>query len=145
MVDGLMRGVIIAGLLILAAGAAYAAPEAAGALNTDAFLAACVADPVVTDEPGFAEGAKATPQSYCACIAGKFKEKPLSQSDVDMMTKMHKDEITDEDAASYATLEDLMAANEGVEDDCKESLGMPSADDDEEGPPANEEDIPQDE
>jgi hypothetical protein len=146
MVDGLMRGVVIAGLLILAAGAAYAAPEAAGALNTDAFLAACVADPVVTDEPGFAaSGGKATPQSYCACIAGKFKEKPLSQSDIDMMTKMHKDEITDEDAASYATLEDLMAANEGFEDDCKESLGMPSADDDEEGPPANEEDIPQDE
>ena len=62
-----------------------------------------------------------------------------------MMTKMHKDEITDEDAASYTTLEDLMATNEGIEDDCKESLGMPSADDDEEGPPANEEDIPQDE
>ena len=31
------------------------------------------------------------------------------------------------------------------EDDCKESLGMPSADDDDEGPPADEEDIPQDE
>jgi hypothetical protein len=147
MVDGLMRGPIVAGLLILAAAAAEAAPQEApaGALNTDAFLAACIADPVVTDEPGFAEGAKATPQSYCACIAGKFKEKKLSQPDIDMMTKMHKDEITDEDAASYATLEDLMAANEGFEDDCKESLGMPSADDDEEGPPANEEDIPQDE
>ena len=145
MVDGLMRGFMSAGLLVLAAGAAYAAPESAGALNTDAFLAACVADPVVTDEPGFADGAKATPQNYCACIAGKFKEKKVSQSDVDMMTKMHKDEITDEDAASYATLEDLMATNENIEDDCKESLGMPSADDDEEGPPANEEDIPQDE
>ena len=145
MVDGLMRGFVIAGLFIFAAGAAYAAPEAAGALNTDAFLAACVADPVVTDEPGFADGGKATPQLYCECIAGKFKEQKLSQPDVDMMTKMHKDEITDEDAASYATLEELMAANEGIEDDCKESLGMPSADDDEEGPPANEEDIPQDE
>jgi len=145
MVDGLMRGFVSAGLLVVAAGAAYAAQEAAGALNTDAFLAACVADPVVTDEPGFADGAKATPQSYCACIAGKFKEQKLSQSDVDMMTKMHKDEITDEDAASYATLEELMATNENIEDDCKESLGMPSSDDDEEGPPANEEDIPQDE
>jgi hypothetical protein len=169
MVDGLMRGPILAGLLILAAAGAEAAPQPtppgteaapqpapagteaasqpapAGALNTDAFLAACVADPVVTDEPGFAEGAKATPQSYCACIADKFKAQKLSQSDVDMMTKMHKDEITDEDAASYATLEELMAANERIEDDCKESLGMPSADDDEEGPPLNEEDIPQDE
>ena len=145
MVDGLMRGLFIAGILILAAVTAEAqAPEAG--LSTDAFLAACIADPVVTDEPGFAQGGKATPQSYCECIAGKFKEQKLSQSDVDMMTKMHKDEITDEDAASYATLEELMAKNEGIEDDCKESLGMPSADDDEEiGPPADEEDIPQDE
>ena len=145
MVDGLMRGFVIAGLLILAAASAHAAPEAAGGLNTDAFLAACVADPVVTDEPGFADGGKATPQAYCECVAGKFKEQNLSQSDVDMMTKMHKDEITDEDAASYATLEELMAANEGIEDDCKESLGMPVSDDDEEGPPIDEEDIPQDE
>ena len=52
MVDGLMRGPIVAGLLVLVAGGAEAAP--AGTLNTDAFLAACVADPVVTDEPGFA-------------------------------------------------------------------------------------------
>jgi hypothetical protein len=147
MVDGLMRGPILAGLLILAAASAEAAPQEApaGTLNTDAFLAACIADPVVTDEPGFEAGGKATPQTYCACIAGKFKEKKLSQPDVDMMTKMHKDEITDEDASSYPTLEELMATNEGFEDDCKESLGMPSADDDEEGPPLNEEDIPQDE
>ena len=145
MVDGLMRGLFIAGILILAAVTAEAQAPDAG-LNTDAFLAACIADPVVTDEPGFAQGGKATPQSYCECIAGKFKEQKLSQSDVDMMTKMHKDEITDEDAASYATLEELMAKNEGIEDDCKESLGMPSSDDDEEvGPPADEEDIPQDE
>jgi hypothetical protein len=102
---------------------------------------------VVTDEPGFAaSGGKATPQLYCECIAGKFKDKKISQSDIDMMTKMHKDEITDEDAASYPTLEDLMAKNEGFEDECKASLGMPSSDDDdEEGPPMNEEDIPQDE
>ena len=56
------------------------------------------------------------------------------------------DEITDEDAESYPTLEDLMQANEGIEDDCKASLGMPpSTDDDEEAPPLDEEDIPQDE
>ena len=58
MVDGLMRGLFIAGILILAAVTAEAqAPEAG--LNTDAFLAACIADPVVTDEPGFAQGGKA--------------------------------------------------------------------------------------
>jgi hypothetical protein len=145
MVDGLMRGPIVAGLLVLAAGGAEAAAPA-GAPNTEAFLAACVADPVVTDEPGFAaSGGKATPQLYCECIAGKFKDKKISQSDVDMMTKMHKDEITDEDAASYPTLEDLMAKNEGFEDECKTSLGMPQGDDDKEEPPTNEEDIPQDE
>jgi hypothetical protein len=142
MVDGLMRGLITAGLLSLAAAGAQAAP--AGTLNTDAFLAACVADQVVTDDPGFAAGAKATPQLYCECIAGKFKDKKISQGDVDMMTKMHKDEITDEDAAKYPKLEELMATNEGLEDECKASLGMPSSDDDEEAPP-NEEDIPQDE
>jgi hypothetical protein len=146
MVDGLMRGPMVAGLLLVAAGVADAAAPA-GTPNTDAFLAACIADPVVTDEPGFAaSGGKATPQLYCECIAGKFKEKKISQSDIDLMTKMHKDEITDEDAASHPTLEGLMAKNEGFEDECKASLGMPSSDDDdEEGPPPNEEDIPQDE
>jgi hypothetical protein len=147
MVDGLMRGLLLASLLALAAAAdGAAAQEAAGALNTDAFIAACVADPVVIDEPGFAQGGKATPQAYCQCVADKFKVQNLRQSDVDMMTKMHKDEITDEDAATYTTLEELMATNENIEDDCKESLGMPSSDDDDEvGPPPDEEDIPQDE
>jgi hypothetical protein len=93
-----------------------------------------------------AEGSKVTPQIYCECVAGKFAAKKLSQSDVDMLTKLHKDEITDEDAESYPTLENLMQANEGLEDACKESLGMPAAEDneEEEGPPM-EEDIPQDE
>ena len=36
---------------------------------------------------------------------------------------MHKDEITDEDAASYPTLEDLLTPMKAIEDDCKESLG----------------------
>jgi hypothetical protein len=146
MVDRLMRACIFAGLVALANSPAQAAP-AEGALNTADFLAACVADPVVTDEPGFAEGSKVTPQIYCECVAGKFAANKLSQSDVDMLTKMHKDEITDEDAESYPTLEELMQANEGYEDDCKESLGMPAAEDndEEEGPPMNEEEVPQDE
>jgi hypothetical protein len=62
-----------------------------------------------------------------------------------MLTKLHKDEITDEDAESYPTLEGLMGANEAVEDGCKASLGMPASTDDEEGPPLDEEDIPEDE
>jgi hypothetical protein len=144
MVIGSTRTGIFAGLVVLAFGAAEAAPAA---LNTTDFLAACVGDPVVADEPGLAQGSKVTAQIYCQCVAGKFAGKKLSQSDVDMLTKMHKDEITDEDAESYPTLQDLMEANEGLEDACKESLGMPAAKDngDEEGPPIDEENIPQDE
>ena len=58
-----------------------------------------------------------TAKQYCDCIASKFEDKKLSQTDVDMLTKMHKDEITDEDADSYPTLEDLMSANEAIEDE----------------------------
>lgn len=148
MVDGLMRGCLLAGLAIFAVSGAQAAPkqEPQGKLNTDAFLAACVADPVVTDEPGLEAGSKVTPQIYCACIVGKLGENKLSQTDVDMLTKMHKDEITDQDAASYPTLEDLMAKSEGFEDACKASLGMPASSDgdEEDGAPPDEEDIPQD-
>ena len=133
MVDGLMRGFILAGLLIgMATGAEAASKQATESkLNTDAFLAACIADPVVTDEPGLEAGSKVTAQ--------------MCQAEVDMMTKMHKDEITDEDATSFPKLEDLMAKNEGFEDECKVSLGMPKSQDDNEEAPTNEEDIPQDE
>ena len=148
MVDGLTRGSIIAGLLILTTVGAETAPKQTSdsKLNTEAFLAACVADPVVTDEPGLQSGSKVSVQMYCECIVGKYHDKKLSQTDVDMMTKMHKDEITDEDATSYPKLEDLMEKNEGLEDECKASLGMPAnKNDNEEGAPVNEEDIPQDE
>jgi len=131
-------------VLLFAGGASPGADAAA--LDTEAFVAACASDPVVTDEPGLAEGSKVTAKIYCDCVAGKLGDQKLSQADVDMLTKLHKDEITDEDAESYPTLEDLMQANEAVEDDCKASLGMPpSSDDDEEAPPLDEEDIPEDE
>jgi hypothetical protein len=107
----------------VAAKPAAAAPAAK--LNTAAFLDACSADQNVTDEPGFADG-KVTPKAYCECVAGKFEENKLTQKDVDMLTKMHKDEITDADAQAYPTLEDLMTANEGYEDSCKKSLGLPA-------------------
>jgi hypothetical protein len=147
MVDGLMRGPIVVGLVIFMVAGAEAAPKEApaGKLNTDAFLAACVADPVVTDEPGLEAGSKVTAQMYCECVVGKYHDKKMSQAEVDMMTKMHKDEITDEDATSFPKLEDLMAKNEGFEDECKTSLGMPKSQDDNEEAPTNEEDIPQDE
>ena len=41
-----------------------------------------------------------------------------------MLIKMHKEEITDEDVENYPTLEDLMNANEGFEDSCRERLGI---------------------
>ena len=107
----------------VAAKPAAAAPAAK--INTAAFLDACSADQNVTDEPGFAD-AKVTPKAYCECVAAKFEEKKLTQKDVDMLTKMHKDEITDADAQAYPTLEDLMTANEGYEDACKKSLGLPA-------------------
>lgn len=120
--------------------------RAATTPDTADFLAACVADPVVTDEPGLQEGSSVTPQIYCECVAGKFGAAGLEQVDVDMLVKLHRDEITDEDAESFPTLEELMQVNEEMEDDCKASLGMPAADDGgEEGSPPDEEDMPEDE
>ena len=107
----------------VAAKPAAAAPAAK--LNTAAFLDACSADQNVTDEPGFADG-KVTPKAYCECVAGKFEENKLTQKDVDMLTKMHNEELSDADAEAYPTLEDLMNANEGFEDKCRENLGLPT-------------------
>ena len=72
-------------------------------------------DPSVTDEPGFDDG-KVTPKAFCECVAGKLEKNNASQKDVDMLTKMHNEEISDADAEAYPTLEDLMNANEGFED-----------------------------
>jgi hypothetical protein len=44
-----------------------------------------------------------------------------------MLTKMHKEEISDEDVEAYPTLEDLLNANESYEDSCREKLGLPVA------------------
>jgi hypothetical protein len=97
----------------------------AAALNTANFVAACGADENVTEDPGFEDG-KVTPKAYCECVAAEIVKNKLSQADVDMLTKMHKDDISDADAESYPTLEDLMNANEGYEDSCRTSLGMPT-------------------
>jgi hypothetical protein len=145
MVARLKRACMFASLAALLLGAPSA--RAAAALDSADFLAACVADPVVMDEPGLNEGSSVTPQVYCECVAGKFAEGKFSQTDVDMLAKMHRDEITDEDAESYPTLGDLLQANEAMQDDCKASLGMPVSEDDgeEEGPPLDTEEIPEDE
>ena len=97
--------------------------EAAG-LNTADFVAACGGDPSIAEDPGFEDG-KVTPKVYCECVAGEFDKSKLTQQDVDMLTKMHKEEISDEDAENYPTLEDLLNANEGYEDSCRTSLGLP--------------------
>jgi hypothetical protein len=117
-------GAFAAFCLYAADGEAKPAAAVTAKLNTAAFLDACSADQNVTDEPGFADG-KITPKAYCECVVGRFEENKLTQQDVDMLTKMHKDEITDADAAAYPTLEDLLTANEGYEDACKKSLGLP--------------------
>jgi hypothetical protein len=120
------------------------ATAAAAALNTADFIAACSADENVTGEPGF-EDAKVTPKAYCECVAGEFAKNKLSQKDVDMLTKMHKDDISDEDAENYPTLEDLMNANEGYEDSCKASLGLPADEENDLEEMPNEEDMVPDE
>jgi hypothetical protein len=125
---------------LAAASSSFAAPAAK--LNTEAFLAACSEDEVVTGQLGSAE--EITPKQFCECVAGKYQEGKISQKDVDMLTKMHKDEITDEDAASYSTLEDLLSANERIEDGCKKSLGVPAnTNGDDEAP--DDEEMPADE
>jgi hypothetical protein len=118
----------------------------AAALDTAKFLAACTADPSVTDDPGFDDG-KVTPKAYCDCVAGELGKNNLTQKDVDMLTKMHNEEISDEDVEAYPTLEDLLNANEGFEDSCRKSLGLPedTGTDMEEEPTGEGEGMPEDE
>ena len=103
-----------------------AADAGAAGVNTADFVAACGADASIAEDPGFDDG-KVTPKAYCECVADQLVSNKLSQKDVDMLTKMHKEEISDEDVENYPTLEDLMNANEGYEDACREKLGLPVA------------------
>ena len=96
----------------------------AATLNTADFIAACSGDASITEDPSFEEG-KVTPKAFCECIAGELDKNKLSQKDVDMLTKMHNEEISDEDVESYPTIEDLLNANEGYEDGCRKTLGLP--------------------
>lgn len=110
-------------------------PAAAAGLDLNGFITACAADPVVVEAPGLEPGSKVTAKAYCECIGGKYRENKVSQQEVDLLTKVHKDTLTDEDAAKYPKFEDLLTANEGYEDSCKKTLGLPDID---------EEDIPDD-
>ena len=116
-----MRIIALGAFAILCLSAARAD---AATLNTADFVAACSADASITEDPGFADG-KVTPKAFCECAAGELEKNKLSQKDIDMLTKMHKEEISDADVESYPTLEDLMNANEGYEDTCRKSLGLP--------------------
>jgi hypothetical protein len=115
----------LAALCALAGVSLWAANAGAAELNTGDFTAACSDDPSVTEDPSF-DGKKATPKAFCECVAGALAKNNLSQKDVDMLTKMHNEELSDADAEAYPTLEDLMNANEGFEDKCRESLGLPT-------------------
>ena len=103
----------------------WAAHAVAAKLNIGDFTAACSDDPSVTEDPSF-EDKKVTPKAFCECVAGALEKNNLSQKDVDMLTKMHNEELSDADAEAYPTLEDLMNANEGFEDKCRETLGLPT-------------------
>jgi hypothetical protein len=125
-------------------GAVPASAAPAAKLKTDTFVAACVGDPNVSEEPGF-EAGKVTPKSYCECVAGELDKAKLTQKDVDMLTKMHKEDISDADAEAYPTLEDLLNANEGYEDSCKKTLGLPADEGtDVEEAPMEEDTVPDD-
>jgi hypothetical protein len=111
-------------------------------LKTDDFIAACVKDPVITEDPGF-EDAKVTPQTFCECVAGQLQENNAAQTDVDMLVKMHNEDITDADAASFPKLDDLLVANEGYEDACRQKLGLSFENDDDLEEFPEEEEIPE--
>ncbi len=98
-------------------------------LDTADFVAACVQDPVITEDPGF-DDAKVTPQTFCECVAGQLQENEAAQADVDMLVKMHNEDITDADASSFPKLDELLVANEGFEDACRQKLGLAFEDDD---------------
>ena len=137
----LTRAAALGAFALLLAGASETnAATPAGKANTGDFVAACAADENVTQEPGFEDG-KVTPKSFCECVAGKLDENKATQKDVDMLTKMHKDEISDQDAEAYPTLDDLMNANEGYEDACRTALGLPAVDDEEQ--PMEEDAVPE--
>ena len=116
----LMRAAVLGAFaaLGLAAGAV-----AADKLDTAAFVTACTDDPTVTEDPGF-EGGSATPKAFCDCVAGKLVENKSSQADVDMLTKLHNQDISDSDAETHPNFENLLVANEGYEDACRQSLGL---------------------
>ena len=108
------------------AGLCFCAPKVEAAkLNAGDFIAACSEDPSVTDDPAFDDG-KVTPKAFCECAAAELEKNNLSQKDVDMLTKMHNEDISDADAEAYPTLEDLMNANESYEDSCRKTLGLPT-------------------
>lgn len=94
-------------------------------LNTGDFVAACGENVGSLEDPSFEE-ANVTPKAFCECVAEELAKGKVSQTDVDMLTKMHKEGFTDEDVETYPTLEELMNANEGFEDACRERLGLPT-------------------
>lgn len=102
-----------------------AAEVEAAKLTTPDFIAACSEDPSVTDDPSFEDG-EVTPKAFCECVAAELEKNNLSQKDVDMLTKMHNEDISDADVEAYPTLEDLMNANESFEDHCRQTLGLPT-------------------
>ncbi|MGI8724618.1 MAG: hypothetical protein ACR2J1_04525 [Methyloceanibacter sp.] len=118
-------------------------------VKLDGFMTACTQDPDLIEE--FHGQAKATPLAFCECVSGKLKENKATQADVDMLSKMHKDDIRDEDVESFPTLEDLMMANEDYEDACRQSFGITvepdveMAPDGEEGLPLEEQEAPDEE
>ena len=148
---------ILCAVLVVTAAISAGDNARAADAKLDNYMAACTTDPDLVEE--FQGDPNVTPQVFCECVSGKLKEANATQADIDMLTKMHKDAITDADVEGFPTLEDLMIANEDYEDSCRQRLGivvetdedmlpedgegmMPE--DEEEAPPAADDEIPRD-
>ncbi len=116
-----MRVIVLGAFAVL--GSATVGAVAADKLDTAAFVTACTEDPTVTEDAGF-EGSSVTPKAFCECVAGKLAESKVSQADVEMLTKLHNEEISDSDAETHPNFEKLLVDNESYEDACRQSLGL---------------------
>jgi hypothetical protein len=87
----------------------------AAALATKEFVAACLADTSLDQIEGV--GTKIMPKDFCACVAARIAASELTQDQVDIITKMHKNDVDDTMSADYDEAHD---ANDSFETECSE-------------------------
>ena len=100
-------------LALMGLAALWATPAAA--LDTKEFVTACLADSSLDQIEDV--GTKITPKDFCACVAGKIAESDLTQDQVDIVTKIHKNDVDDTMSADYDAAHD---ANDSFETECSQ-------------------------